>query len=177
MIVDTNSNVNPLDLLKSKRSVIVGMSTSLKNTSCLGGRTLGGRHLFSGYGLGLGDIVTYELDEVRKLHVVACYNLGAGGWLNADRYLTIGLNHLWWCNPRADYSIIEPGTEPQCIRYGADHAQIYRAMEQSFPRLFLYRQGRELRLQATDTALSVQPPLRPLSVWHVNSGEHSLRMT
>jgi hypothetical protein len=157
----------------NRRDIIIGMNTALAEASVIGRRVLLGKTLTRP--LSLGDVVTFEFDHERQLHMLICHELGKPGWRHADRYVRFGLDYLWQCdNASVDYSIVEIGTGPVGRRDRADAAAILTAMTNSFLplHLFIHPEQREAHM----AEVVGFPPLRSLRIWRVDEGEEDIRV-
>lgn len=169
MIVDIHHGdiTNP----RNKLDIIIGMNTSLAEASAIGRRVLINKSLTRE--LGLGDVVTFTFDEHRNLHMLICHYLGSGGWINADKFIRLGLDHLWQCSEaETQFSIVRIGTGPVGIRDGADHAAIHTAMADSWLPLHLYiREPKQVEARVVQF-----PPLKALRAWSYEKGEREIRI-
>ncbi len=133
-----------------------------------------------------GSVLSFEFTSERNLHMIICHDIGAGGWLDADKQVRYGMDYLWHSEDtqRAEggldhlligknrrYSIVQIGTGRVGKRDGADPAAIRSAMAASFlpVDLYVYDPGAREAVEAASVV-----PLRPYRAWHPIHGEELL---
>lgn len=169
----TIQSINPEDITspKNKHDIVIGMNSILSEPSALGRRVLGGKSITRD--LTLGDVITFDFDPGRKLHMIICHHIGKGGWAHAEKYIRTGLDYLWHSG-RDDqqFSIVRIGTGLVGRRDGADAAAIHSAMATSYAPLHLFVWDPVEQI----VARAALPPLRPLHAWNIAKGERRIRM-
>lgn len=156
---------------RNKHDIIIGMNTRLAQASAIGHRVLVNN--FVTRELEPGDVVTFKFDEHRNLHMIICHRLCTGGWLNAEKYVRIGLDYLWQRHVfNTHFSIVRIGTGMVGIRDGADASAIHTAMTVSWAPLHLYIWNNERH----EVGVEKFPPLKVLRTWSTDKGEREIRM-
>lgn len=116
----------------------------------------------------LGSVVSFKLSSKQNLHALICHELGVGGWNQADRYVRIGMDHLWsrFGNSRY-FSTVEIGKGSIGVRDGADHAAIRAAIEASWLSvdLFIFDSPQPVAIQRI-----TPKQLQALSYWNPITG-------
>jgi hypothetical protein len=83
--------------------------------------------------IALGSVLSFQLDRMRQLHMLICHHLGKDGWKDADKYVRIGMDHLWTRHKeQRDFSIVKIGAGRVGTAGGADVNKIRAAMAASF---------------------------------------------
>jgi hypothetical protein len=128
--ITTLNPVEPAD-------IIVGMNTELKELDSL--------HLpqrwqsEQSYPLPLGSVLSFRLDRKRLLHMLICHSLKQNGWVDADKYVRIGMDYLWRLHGiNRDFSIVQIGAGRIGTAGGADVNKIRAAMAASFLSVTLF---------------------------------------
>jgi hypothetical protein len=111
--------------------IVVGMNTRLeKLDSILLPRQWQADQKFP---LQIGSVLSFQLDRMRKLHMLICHNLGNNGWVDAEKYIRIGMDYLWLKHGNnRDFSIVQIGAGRVGLAGGADTNRIRSAMAESF---------------------------------------------
>jgi hypothetical protein len=87
----------------------------------------------------LGSVLSFRLDRKRQLHMLICHHLGNNGWVDADKYVRIGLDHLWMLHKnQRDFSVVQIGAGRIGTTGGADVNKIRAAMATSFLDMTLF---------------------------------------
>lgn len=150
--------------LTNRRDVIIGMNTTLGEVNGVGRPFV---RKYPGAEFDLGTVLTFNLDESRKLHMIICHKLGSGGWVKADKYLRFGLDHLDQYNDQGRaYSIVNVGTGVIGQRDGANPAAMLCAMANSHLPVMLYVLGG----LASERVMQKYPPMRALHAWSPKEG-------
>ncbi len=118
-----------------------------------------------------GSVLSFKLDRMRKLHMLICHHLGDDGWKDADRYVRIGMDHLWLkYKDHRDFSIVQIGAGRVGKAGGADFNKIREAMETSFlpVTLVMHEANRPVDISSIKST-----QLSPPEVWSPMTGtEH-----
>lgn len=81
----------------------------------------------------LGSVLSFQLDRKRQLHMLICHHLGKDGWRDADKYVRIGMDHLWLqYKEHRDFSVVKIGAGRVGAAGGANVNEIHEAMAASF---------------------------------------------
>lgn len=85
------------------------------------------------YPLPLGSVLSFRLDRMRYLHMLICHSLGKNGWVDADKYIRVGLDYLWYKHrENRDFSIVQIGAGRIGTTGGAEVTKIRTAISASF---------------------------------------------
>lgn len=125
----------------------------------------------------LGSVLNFQFDRDRMLHMLICHNIGYGGWADADKWVRLGLDHLWQASVTenhmlcdASFSIVQIGTGQIGRRDGARPEEIMTAMATSYLDLTLFVLDKESPIPVKKE----QAPLYAMSTWHPMYGEEQL---
>lgn len=128
----------------------------------------------------LGSVSNFQFDRDRMLHMLICHNIGSGGWADADKWVRLGLDHLWQAQKTEDhalfgsrFSIIQIGTGYIGRRDGANPREIMTAMATSYLDLTLFVRDKEFPIPVKKE----RAPLYAMSTWHPMYGEEQLFAT
>lgn len=124
--------------------------------------------------LKLGTVFSFELDAVRKLHMIICHHLGQGGWENSDQYLRFGMDYIRQTEGPRPCSMVKVGTGHIGQRDGADVPKIISAIADSHlaVTLYVYRPHEPEAVEAR-VALPL-PSLVAYRAWNHEDGPLSL---
>lgn len=143
----------------NRRDIIIGMNTTLGEVNGIGRPFV---RKYPDAEFDRGSVLTFNLDESRKLHMIICHKLGLDGWVEAEKYLRFGLDHLDQYNDQdRKYSMVNVGTGMIGQRDGANPSAMLCAMANSHLSVMLYVLGG----LASERVMQKYPPLRALHAW------------
>jgi hypothetical protein len=128
-------NISPNDITtlnpEEPSDIVIGMNTELKELDSI---VLPQQwQAEQKYPLLLGSVLSFRLDRKRNLHMIICHTLNNGGWTDADKYIRIGMDYLWFRHGNnRDFSIVQVGAGRIGTAGGADVNKIRAAMAASF---------------------------------------------
>jgi hypothetical protein len=103
--------------------------------------------------INLGTVLTFEFDEDRYMHMIICHHLGDDGWDYADKYVRVGMDHLWTTQDERKYSIVQIGNGAIGKRDGANTAAIHTAIASSYLPVTMW-----IRRETTEQVIKVIHP-------------------
>lgn len=162
----------------NKSNIIIAMNTTLEDVTGIGVPFV--KKINPTHPIQLGSVLNFQFDRDRMLHMLICHDIGYGGWVNADKWVRLGLDHLWQASVTENhilydsaFSIVQIGTGQIGRRDGANSVEIMTAMATSYLDLTLFVRDKGFLVPAKKE----RAPLYAMSTWHPMYGEEKLFAT